>query len=61
MHLQAGVRNGTTVEYQLNSAGACKAFFKGYPEPENGWIDLPKAPGLGFAPDMDAVREFTVA
>ncbi len=60
MHLQAGVANGTSIEYQLNSAGACELFFDGLPKVEDGWIQLPEAPGLGFSPNADAVAEYTV-
>ena len=57
MHLHAGVMNGGMVEYHHVSVKCCKAFLKGLPEPKDGWLDLPEAPGLGFEPDMDAVRE----
>ena len=59
MHLQAGVANGTTVEYQVNSATACKAIFDGLPEPEDGWYTLPEEPGLGFHPNKDAIKELS--
>jgi L-alanine-DL-glutamate epimerase-like enolase superfamily enzyme len=59
MHLQAGMSNGTKVEYQVNSATACKAIFKDLPEAEDGWYALPQEPGLGLHTDMDAVREFS--
>lgn len=60
MHLQAGVANGTSIEYQLNSAGACQMIFDGLPEIKDGWVDMPDAPGLGFAPNADAVAEYAV-
>jgi len=60
MHLQAGVANGTSIEYQLNSAGACQMIFDGLPEIEDGWLRLPQAPGLGFSPNAEAVAEFAV-
>ncbi|MEE8516763.1 MAG: mandelate racemase/muconate lactonizing enzyme family protein [Alphaproteobacteria bacterium] len=60
MHLQAGVSNGTIIEYQVNSAGACKMFLDGLPEPKDGWLTLPETPGLGFEANQDAVREFSV-
>ena len=59
MHLQAGAPNGTAVEYQVNSATACKAIYKNLPEPEDGWYALPTASGLGLEVDMDAVRELS--
>lgn len=61
MHLQAGVSNGTKIEYQTSSARACEKLFKRYPVIDNGWITLPETPGLGFEPDMDAVAEYSVA
>ena len=60
MHLQAGVANGTSIEYQLNSAGACQMIFDGLPEIEDGWVQLPETPGLGFSPNAEAIAEFTV-
>jgi L-alanine-DL-glutamate epimerase-like enolase superfamily enzyme len=60
MHLQAGVANGTSIEYQLNSAGACQRIFDGLPEIEDGWVQLPETPGLGFSPNAEAIAEFTV-
>ncbi|MFM1815591.1 MAG: hypothetical protein RLZ98_2286 [Pseudomonadota bacterium] len=56
MHLQAAVANGTAVEYQVNSANACRAIYDGLPEVESGWLAMPDQPGLGFAPDMSRVR-----
>ncbi|PPR59983.1 MAG: D-galactarolactone cycloisomerase [Alphaproteobacteria bacterium MarineAlpha4_Bin2] len=61
MHLHAGVMNGGMVEYHRVSVECCKALFKGLPEPKEGWPDLPEAPGLGFGPDMDVVRELAKA
>lgn len=58
MHLQAGVANGTVVEWQFNAVGACKGYFTDLPEPVNGWLELPEEPGLGLHPDPDAIREF---
>ncbi len=60
MHLQAGAANGTIVEYQVNAVGACKAFFDDLPEPVDGWLALPEAPGLGLKPNRDRVRELSV-
>jgi Enolase C-terminal domain-like len=59
MHLQAGVANGTTLEYQTNSATSYNMLFDNRPEPQDGWITLPDAPGLGVTPNLDAVKEFT--
>ncbi len=57
MHLQAGVSNGTAIEYQFNAVAACKAFFDDLPEPVDGWLKLPEEPGLGLHPNTDAIRE----
>lgn len=57
LHLQAAVANGTAVEYQVNSANACKAVFNGLPEVVDGWLTLPEGAGLGFEPDGDRVRD----
>ena len=52
--------NGTSIEYQLNSAGACQMIFDGLPEIEDGWLQLPEAPGLGLSPNADAIAEYAV-
>src|SRR5690606_8824936 len=57
MHLQAGVANGTMVEYHYFSALVCQRLFRHLPEPEHGWLTLPMTPGLGFEPDFDTIRE----
>lgn len=59
MHLQAGVPNGTMVEYHHPGVTCCQRIYRDLPEPEDGWIDLPDRPGLGFELDPDAVRELT--
>ena len=60
MHLQAGVANGTTIEYQLNSAGACQMILDNLPEIKDGWVDMPDAPGFGFSPNKDAIAEYAI-
>ncbi len=57
MHLQAGVANGTLAEYHFPAVECCKQIYDDLPVPEDGWLKLPETPGLGFDPDMDAVRE----
>ncbi len=57
MHLQAGVPNGTLVEYHYVAALLCEQLFKGLVEPRDGMLVLPSAPGLGFELNHDAVRE----
>jgi L-alanine-DL-glutamate epimerase-like enolase superfamily enzyme len=57
MHLHAGVANGGLVEYHYVAVLVLKAIYDHLPEPVDGWLDLPEAPGLGFAPNADRVRE----
>jgi L-rhamnonate dehydratase len=55
MHLQAGVANGTFVEMHYLAIELCRKIYRGLPEPKDGWLTLPEAPGLGFEPDHDAI------
>jgi len=57
MHLQAGVANGTLVEHHYLAVELYRQIFRGLPEPENGVFTMREAPGLGFEPDRDAIRE----
>lgn len=57
MHLQAGVANGTLVEHHYLAVELCKQIFNGLPEPKDGFFTMPEAPGLGFEPNRDAIRE----
>lgn len=57
MHLHAGVANGTMVEHHYVATEICKQMYRDLPEPVDGWLTLPETPGLGFAPDPDAIRE----
>jgi len=57
MHLQAGLQIGTALEWQVNSVGACQAFFDDLPTPDGGYLTLPDSPGLGLKPNREAVRE----
>ena len=60
LHLQAGVVNGTICEWHpYQSAGALAALCPGAPTPQNGWLTAPQAPGLGFDPDPDVMKECT--
>jgi L-alanine-DL-glutamate epimerase-like enolase superfamily enzyme len=60
MHLQAGVANGSLVEIHYLANELYQCIFDHVPVPENGWLALSEAPGLGFAPKPDAVKEFAV-
>jgi L-alanine-DL-glutamate epimerase-like enolase superfamily enzyme len=55
MHLQAGVANGTLVEMHYLAVELCRKIYRGLPEPSDGWLTLPDAPGLGFEPDRAAI------
>lgn len=57
MHLHAGLANGGLVEYHIPAVIICKQIYRGLPEPDDGWLTLPDAPGLGFDPDWAAVKE----
>jgi L-rhamnonate dehydratase len=57
MHLQAGLANGGLVEMHYLADELYKQIYRGLPVPKDGWMTLPDAPGLGFEPDRDAIRE----
>jgi L-rhamnonate dehydratase len=57
MHLQAGVANGSLVEIHYLAEELYRRLYDGLPTAENGWLTLPEAPGLGFTPRADAVKE----
>jgi L-alanine-DL-glutamate epimerase-like enolase superfamily enzyme len=57
MHLQAGVANGTLVEHHYLAVELCRQIYRDLPDPEDGHFTLTDAPGLGFEPNHDAIRE----
>lgn len=57
MHLHAGLANGGLVEYHFAAVKVCEAIYGALPAPVEGWLELPEAPGLGFAPDPERVKE----
>jgi L-alanine-DL-glutamate epimerase-like enolase superfamily enzyme len=57
MHLHAGLANGSLVEYHSVAVECCKLVFDDLPEPSNGVLTLPEAPGLGFKPNRERVAE----
>ncbi len=57
MHLHAGLANGSLVEYHSVAVECCKLVFDDLPEPSNGVLALPDAPGLGFRPNRERVAE----
>lgn len=56
-HLHAGVAHGGLVEYHYAAVKVCEAIYGPLPAPQDGWLELPRAPGLGFAPDRERVAE----
>jgi len=59
MHLHAGLASGTLVEYHAAAVDCCGLVYDGLPQPTDGWLALPQAPGLGFRPDRARVAEFS--
>lgn len=57
MHLQAGVSNGSRVEFHFSIWEANKEMYESVPEPEDGTVSLPDEPGLGLQPDWDSLSE----
>lgn len=57
MHLHGGLVHGGRVEWHLVAVEMMKALYRDVPAPKAGWLELPNAPGLGFEPDRDAIRE----
>jgi L-alanine-DL-glutamate epimerase-like enolase superfamily enzyme len=57
MHLQAGVANGTLVEHHYLAVELCKQIYRDLPTPADGYFTMPEKPGLGFEPNLDAIRE----
>jgi L-rhamnonate dehydratase len=57
MHLHAGLAKGGRVEWHLVAVAMMRRLYKSFPEPQAGWLKLPTAPGLGFEPDRDSIRE----
>jgi L-rhamnonate dehydratase len=61
MHLQAGFANGTLVEMHYLAVELCRQIYRDLPEPQDGWLALPDAPGLGFEPNRDAIARIARA
>ncbi|MFP6870908.1 MAG: mandelate racemase/muconate lactonizing enzyme family protein [Nitrospinota bacterium] len=56
-HLQAGMDNGTRVEFHLLMWLTSNQIFIDPPQPENGTYTLPDTPGLGLEPNEDVLRD----
>ncbi|SHJ26609.1 L-alanine-DL-glutamate epimerase [Aureimonas altamirensis DSM 21988] len=57
MHILAGVMNGGPVEFHYGMWMTGKHFFDGTPDPVNGKMTIPDAPGLGFTPNYEALKD----
>jgi L-alanine-DL-glutamate epimerase-like enolase superfamily enzyme len=57
MHLQAGAANGSLVEHHYLAVELCRQIYRDLPDPADGHFTLTDAPGLGFEPNHDAIRE----
>jgi L-rhamnonate dehydratase len=57
MHLHAGLAQGGMVEYHYLAVELMRQLYRDLPTPEKGFLTLPTAPGLGFEPDREAIRE----
>lgn len=60
MHLHAGLWNGGFCEWHLPFMGLCQHIYRDMPQPRNGRVAIPAAPGLGFEPNRDAIRDVTL-
>lgn len=59
MHLHGGLANGGLVEYHHPAVLLCNMLFKDLPQAHDGKLQLTEKPGLGFEPDLDAVKTFS--
>lgn len=57
--LQAGLGNGTAVEYHYHVWQEYDAVFENVPEPINGYVTAPNIPGTGLHPKDGILEEFT--
>jgi L-alanine-DL-glutamate epimerase-like enolase superfamily enzyme len=57
MHLVGAFANGKTVECHLSPEGVDRAVFASFPEPEDGYIDLPTTPGIGVEWNHNVLAE----
>lgn len=57
MHIHAGLANGWLVEHHYLATECYRLIIDDLPEPEDGWLALPEAPGLGFEPAAERVRD----
>lgn len=59
MHVMAGLMNGGRCEFHYGMWQAGKRFFRGVPDPDfrTNTVAIADAPGLGFEPDYDQLRD----
>jgi L-alanine-DL-glutamate epimerase-like enolase superfamily enzyme len=62
MHTMAGLMNGWLVEFHLGMKFVEDLLFRGVPEPDprENVVRIPAAPGLGFEPNADMLKETLV-
>ena len=60
MHTFAGLMNGWIVEWHLGMVQVGQMLFENPPEPKNGMLTIPNAPGLGLTLNRDALRKSEV-
>ncbi len=61
MHLQAGMANGSFVEFHYRFWQIYKALMQPFPAPVDGWITMPETPGVGLEPKPGAIEAYSVA
>jgi len=61
LHHVAGFRNGTLAETHLGVEQVERAVFLDLPEPENGEVQVPQAPGWGVRLNRDALKDTLVS
>ena len=60
MHTFAGLMNGWIVEWHLGMVQVGEMLFVDPPQPVNGMLKIPDAPGLGLKLNRDALRDSEV-
>jgi len=58
--LQAGVPNGSIVEYHFHKWMAWNVIFKNIPQPVDGYLTVPQTPGIGLEPKDGVISEYAV-
>ncbi len=58
MHLQAGMPNGSLVEFNYPNWMMYQAVYQETPLPVKGWVTVPETPGLGLDPKPGIINEY---